>query len=257
MEPKRIYLILLSAFLIFSGLQIVRAINWSKDITYYGNATGGAIYFDYDFYSSSQSYVSDCIVFANFELDDNDTYTWLGFGNNNTGATLNISAVWDAQITLTPRVYNGSTEYYVYLLGKGEPDLVNGTETYSYGSNILTLEPNSTNGNETILLLWDIIVWDPFNLTNVFITDPIGGVINFWGFLLGDALFSLLISFALAIPLYIRSQSIELIAGSYVLVGYVLQKYIPALALETGRILMIIGVAVFILKLWLGRREVG
>lgn len=80
---------------------------------------------------------------------------------------------------------------------------------------------------------------------NTYYVDIMG---PFWGVIL---------ALGIAIPLYVRTQSIEVVCGAWILVGYVLDDYMPVQALTTGRTLMILGVAIWLFKLVLGRREYG
>ena len=90
------------------------------------------------------------------------------------------------------------------------------------------------------------------------ITDSIannnllGGLWAYYYNLMGG--FSVIIVImVLFVPLYIRPQLAEFTAVAYILVGYAIQDYIPGDVLNLGRVIMVVGLTAFFIKLWLGR----
>lgn len=91
-----------------------------------------------------------------------------------------------------------------------------------------------------------------FNMTQYLYSGQILQGISLYYIDVVGPFFAIVVSSGLGFTLYRRYQSIEAVAAIYILVGYVLADYLPAQALSTGRILMILGVAIWLFKLWLG-----
>jgi len=80
----------------------------------------------------------------------------------------------------------------------------------------------------------------------------LGGMWSFYSGIMGGY-FTILVMLALFVPLFIRPQLAEFTGVAYVLIGYVIQDFLPGDVLAVGRVLMVVGFTAFFVKLWLGR----
>jgi hypothetical protein len=66
-----------------------------------------------------------------------------------------------------------------------------------------------------------------------------------------------LVMFGISVVIYMRTEDFMVPAALWMLVGYVLQDYMPPEALSIAQAMFVVGLAAFILSVWFGRREIG
>ncbi len=85
----------------------------------------------------------------------------------------------------------------------------------------------------------------------------IGGVVDFYIASIGAASFFGVLTLGVTILMYIWTQSLEFVATIWILIGGALEIYIPGPALTIGKVLMILGIFLILIKILLGRTAYG
>ena len=85
----------------------------------------------------------------------------------------------------------------------------------------------------------------------------IPGVLEVYTQSMGAPVFYGLVMLVITAVFYIRTQSIEFVAGIWILIGGAIEVSLPGPVLSVGKILMTLGFAVFFMRLFLGRRAYG
>jgi len=110
---------------------------------------GGNITFAMDFNCTSIVWAVNQIRFPGF---NNSVTYWTQLGiRAPIGTTLNVTGVYDFNMTLDATVPAPATDFEVYVFDRGTPQTVNGVVSWSYVGGTVYFE---LNANATVTLLW-------------------------------------------------------------------------------------------------------
>ena len=146
----RAKLLLLAIFITALSLPFAFAqIEVHDGVIFHSVINGGNITFAMDFNCTNIVWSANQVRFLGF--NNSDTY-WTQLGvRAPIGTTVNITGVYDLNMTLDATVPGPGTFYEIYVFDRGEPTTVNGVVTWSYvGGNVYF----TLNAGATVTLLW-------------------------------------------------------------------------------------------------------
>lgn len=144
-------LLLLGFIIIAAATPFIYAapIEVHKGVIFHSVINGGNITFGWDFNCSNIVWSNNQVRF--YDFDNGDT-TWdrIGF-RAPAGTTLNVTEVFDANMSMAVTVPGAGTDFEAYVYTKGEPNTVNGAAADSYAGGTLYY---TMNAGGTVTLLW-------------------------------------------------------------------------------------------------------
>ena len=218
--------------------------------SFYSTTTGGPITFSTDFIATQIQFLSNLVIFDNFNMGT--TWTELGF-HCPTGATLQVDSVATDQIDLTTTIPGAYSTYRVYVGGKGAPTSVSGANSWTYGSGTVTMDL-ITGG--AVVLSWAAVA--PTAVTNLItqylaVGDLSGYIIAQFTSVLGLAFFAL-IALIPVLGTYIKAGTGPAIL--VILAGWgIFAAVIPGVGLNLVFILLVLGIGLYLARLVLSRRS--
>ena len=142
--------LLFAIFLVAFALPFVNAqIEVHNGTIFHSVINGGNITFAMDFNASGIYWASNQVRFTGF--DNGDTiWTQLG-ARAPIGTTMNITGVYDTNMTLDATVPAPGTDFEIYVFDHGSPVTVTGAASWSYVGGTMFFE---LNANATVTLSW-------------------------------------------------------------------------------------------------------
>ena len=220
-------------------------------IVFKHSATKGIFTSNINFYASKCELEEDFIYFTNL-YSGSGIWPMLGFSISPSTAEMTLTQITSGRIRLNIMAPSGTSTTKIYLASKGAPTKTPGQYETEYDSStkVFTLyADHSLFPSQAIYLSWEqlnfadhLIGGNWFTGFAEFYTAPMG--------VTAPALIILTISLAA----YIKTQNINYVIGLWLLVGVGIEVFLPGPALMLGRILMILGIFVLLLKLILGTR---
>lgn len=121
-----------------------------KGTIFHSVINGGNITFGWDFNCSNIYWGSNQVRFQ----DLNNTYTeWTQFGARAPiGTTMNITGIYDTNVTLDATVPAPATDFEVYVFDRGSPTTVNGVVSWSYVGGTVFFR---LNAGATVSMFWN------------------------------------------------------------------------------------------------------
>ena len=144
------YLPLLVLITVGLGISIVYGHDFSSETVFLSDVDGGNITFALDFTATTYTVAGNQARFTVFEMNNNGTYTRLGFRNPWANATMNITHAGDNYLAFTVTVA-GPTVFEVWLPDDGEPDNIAGADADNWAAPSLEV---TMNNNGTVVLEW-------------------------------------------------------------------------------------------------------
>jgi len=216
------------------------------------SATKGTFTSNINLYTSKCEFTEDFIYFTNL-YSGSGIWPMLGFSTSPSNAEITLTQITSDKIRLNIMAPSGTSTTKIYLASKGAPTETPGQfETeYDSGTKTFTVYVDHTIfSSQSFYLSWSQLNFADHLIGGNWVT----GFAEFYTAPLGVAAPALVI-LTLSLAAYIKTQSLTYVIGLWFLAGAAIEIYLPGPALMLGRILMILGIFVLLLKLFLGNRE--
>ena len=249
-NKRMIYLIPLS-FIIFltliAGTSVLASGTLGKGIRYFTH-DGGATFFNFDIQYSKLYYWDDYLMIDNL----NGVFKSMGFYLQTENANMTITKISIDEIRLTvdaPSETISTTKIYSQQIT--QPSNVEGCTSWSYNifTKTITIEVQH-NSPAYIIITWGQSGIMPDNILQGTI---IQGVIAYYISSIGAVPFYGIIIFGITLLAYIWTQSLEYIAVLWLIIGGSLEIYVPGPGLTIGKVLMVLGIFLILIKFILGK----
>ena len=215
------------------------------------SATKGIFTSNINSYTSKCELEEDFIYFTNM-YSGSGIWAMLGFSISPSDAEITLTQITSDRIRLNIMAPSGTSTTKVYLASKGAPTKTPGqyVTEYDSGTKVFTLYVDHTLFSSQAVYL----SWGQLNFADQLVGGNwVTGFSEFYTAQLGPIAPALVI-LTLSIAAYIKTQSLNYVIGIWLLVGASIEVFLPGPALMLGRILMILGIFVLLLKLFLGNR---
>lgn len=132
------------------GVGLVQAHDFSNETIFLSDVDGGNITFAYNFTATTYTVADNQSRFTVIKMNNNGTWTRLGFRNPWANATIRITHLGTNYIAVNATVA-GATVFEVWLPDAGEPDSVTGADADNWVNPSLDV---TMNNNGVFILEW-------------------------------------------------------------------------------------------------------
>jgi len=215
------------------------------------SATKGIFTSNINFYTSKCELEEDFIYFTNL-YSGSGIWPMLGFSISPPNAEITLNQITSEKIRLNIMAPSGTSTTKIYLASKGAPtNIPRQYETeYDSDTKVFTFYVDHTLfSSQAVYLSWGQLNFAEHLIGGNWVT----GFSEFYTAQLGPVAPALVI-LILSLAAYITTQNLNYVIGLWLLVGASIEVFLPGPALMLGRILMILGIFVLLLKLFLGNR---